>query len=295
MRGLFCLIFVLSAAVARAEEIAVESVIVNLIAEASVPAEEAGVLVEVAVKEGQRVNTGDALARLGDREAVLEVGAAKIALEQARELAANDVSKRRAQQTLKLAKLELAKSEEANKQVEKVVTAAQLEKLKIEVENALLEIEQAEKELAAAQRGVEAATNRLQIAERAVERRRIVSQIDGVVVDIRRNQGEWLKPGETVLRVVRDDHLRAEGFVHVDKLAGDWRGRPVRLEVKVGSGPMQTFIGEIAFVAPEVNPVNRQVRVWADIDNKLGTLRAGLSGKMFVLPKADDKQARGEK
>ena len=36
------------------------------------------------------------------------------------------------------------------------------------------------------------------------------------------------------------------------------------------------------FVSPEVNPVNGQVRVWADVDNKQLTLRPGLRGHLAI-------------
>ena len=265
-----------------AVDIEIESVVVNLIAEAEVPAEEAGVLAEVVAREGQRVQAGELLARINDRDALLQVAKARIVLDQANDQAANDVKLRRAQQTLKLAKLELAKSEEANKQLEKVVSATQIEKLKIDVDNALLEIEQAETDLATARRGVAAAKNDLLVAERALERRRVTTPIAGVVVGVRRNPGEWLEPGETVVRVVRDDRLRAEGFVHVDKLSFDPLGCNVRLQVKLPSGKVQDFPGIVTFVSPEANPINGQVRLWAELENGDRKLRAGTSAKLLV-------------
>jgi RND family efflux transporter MFP subunit len=265
-----------------AADLEIDSVVINLIAEAEVPAEEAGVLAEITVREGQRVKAGDLLARIDDRDAALDVAKARIILEQANDLAANDVKIRRAQQTLKLARLELMRSEEANKELDKVVSATQIEKLKIDVENALLEIEQAEKDLATARRGVEAAKNDLQIAERALQRRRVAAPIEGVVADVRRNPGEWLKPGETVIRIVRDDRLRAEGFVQVDALTSNLLGRAVTLHFKLPSGATASLPGEVTYVSPESNPINRQVRIWAEVDNRAGQLRAGTSAKMVI-------------
>lgn len=267
----------------------VESVVINVLAQAEVPAEEAGKLVEVAVREGRRVKAGAPLARIDDRDAALEVARAEIALEHAVEQAANDVKLRLARQSLKLAELELKKAEEANRELNRVYSPSQIEKLKIEVEKAQLEVEQAQMELAAAGRAVKAAENELLIARRGVERRAIVAPIGGVVVEVRRQLGEWLQPGETVVRLVRDDRLRAEGFVDVGKLTAPLVGQPVDLFVDLPSGGRTRFEGAVTFVSTEANPINGQVRLWAEVDNRAGRLRPGMSAEMVVKPMSDLK------
>jgi macrolide-specific efflux system membrane fusion protein len=274
---------------AAAADIEIESVVLNLVAEVEVPANEAGPLVELPAAEGRRVEAGTILARIDDRDALLEVSRAEIALDHAQQQAANDVKLRLARQSLKLAELELKKAEDANLALERVVSATQIEKLRIEVEKAHLEVEQATKDLAAAERAVAAAKNELLVAQRAVERRRIVAPIGGTVVDVRRRLGEWLEPGAAVVRLVRDDRLRAEGFVHVEKLTRPLLGQPADLVVTLPGEKPTAFRGTVAFVSPEVNPINRQVRVWAEFDNADGRLRAGLPAKLVVKPAATAK------
>jgi multidrug efflux pump subunit AcrA (membrane-fusion protein) len=43
-----------------------------------------------------------------------------------------------------------------------------------------------------------------------------------------------------------------------------------------------TFKGKVVFVSPEINPVNGQARVWAEIDNASGLLRPGLRPQMKI-------------
>lgn len=267
-----------------ASDIAVESVVINLVADVEVPANEAGPLVELSVSELSRVEAGAVLARIDDRDAALELARARIAVEHAEHLAANDVKIRQGRQALKLAELELKRAEDANREVSGVVSATQIEKLKIGIENAQLEIEQATRDQAAAQRAVEAAKNDLQLAQRAVERRRIVAPIAGVVVDMRKRAGEWLKPGDTVLRIVRDDRLRAEGFIDVQQLTASFLGEPAELTVALPGGKSAIVRGKVTFVSPEANPINRQVRVWAEFENQDGRLRPGLSAQMVIRP-----------
>jgi macrolide-specific efflux system membrane fusion protein len=265
----------------EAAEFVVDSVVLNVIAESKTPADEAGVLVEICVQPGARVHRGDLLARIDDRDAALALEGARLALEHAEELAANDVKLRLAQKSLALAELEWKRAEEANRELSNVVSATQIEKLKIAVEKGQVEVEQAQKEVAAAQRGVKAANHDVQVAERAVDRRRVLAPIDGVVAEVRRQPGEWVQPGETILRLVRDDKLRAEGFVHVSRLASVRLGERVALVVVIAEGT-EHFPGTVTFISPESNPINGQVRLWAEIDNREGRLRAGLPAQLLI-------------
>jgi membrane fusion protein, multidrug efflux system len=267
---------------AQASDVEVESVVVNLIAEVEVAAEEAGPLVELAVSEGNRVKTGDRLGRLDDRDAVLKVTAAEIALRHATEQAKNKVKLLQAEESLKLASLELDRATTANQELARVVSESQLSKLQLEVRKAELNVEQAREDLAAAGRAVEAAANELAIAQRARERRQILAPMDGIVVDVRRRVGEWLEPGKFVVRLVRDDRLRATGFVKLEQLTAPLEGQPATLLVELSGAKATPFTGRVTFVSPEANPINRQVKLIAEFDNRDGRLRAGLPARMTV-------------
>jgi len=263
-------------------EVEVASVVVNLIAEVEVAAEEAGPLVELAVTEGSRVKGGDRMARLDDRDAALKVERAEIALRHARELAQSKVKLSQAEEALKVAKLELDRATSANKDLARVVSETQISKLQLEVRRAELNVEQAAEDRAAAARAVEAAANELASARRALERRQLLAPLEGVVVDVRRQPGEWLEPGKAVIRLVRDDRLRATGFVRIDQLTLPLEGRPASLMVELPGAKMAAFTGRVTFVSPEANPINRQVRLIAEFDNRDGRLRAGLPAKMTI-------------
>jgi multidrug efflux pump subunit AcrA (membrane-fusion protein) len=267
---------------APAGEVEVASVVVNLIAEVEVAAEEAGPLVELAVSEGSRVKVGDRLARLHDRDATLKVERAEIALRNARELAQSKVKLTQAEEALKVAKLELDRATSANQGLANVVSQTQISKLQLELRRAELNVEQAAEDRAAAARAVEAAANEVASAQRALERRQILAPLEGVVVDVRKQPGEWLEPGKTVVRLVRDDRLRATGFVRIDQLTSPLEGQPASLVVELPGAKTATFTGRVTFVSPEANPINRQVRLIAEFDNSDGRLRAGLPAKMTI-------------
>jgi macrolide-specific efflux system membrane fusion protein len=103
--------------------------------------------------------------------------------------------------------------------------------------------------------------------------------------------GEWVEPGEPIVRILRLDRLKAEGLVSADALDGSLLGRPVTLTVNQSQKPVQ-YRGKIAFVSPEVDPVNGQVRFWAEIENADLALRPGLHGSLTIS--ADDSLEGGE-
>jgi multidrug efflux pump subunit AcrA (membrane-fusion protein) len=81
---------------------------------------------------------------------------------------------------------------------------------------------------------------------------------------------------------VRDDRLRATGFVKVEQLTAPLDGQPATLLATLADGKETAFTGRVAFVSPEANPINRQVRLIAEFDNRDGRLRAGLPAKMTI-------------
>jgi multidrug resistance efflux pump len=140
---------------------------------------------------------------------------------------------------------------------------------------------------------VQAARHEIRVAERAIERHRIVAPIDGVVAEVRRQPGEWLEPGETVLRLVRDDRLRAEGFIHVRQLTPAVLGAAAELEVMLPGRGVVSFPAQVTFVSPEANPINGQVRIWAEVDNADHLLRAGLPARLLIrAPRVNPEPAR---
>jgi macrolide-specific efflux system membrane fusion protein len=103
-----------------------------------------------------------------------------------------------------------------------------------------------------------------------------------MIVQVNQHEGEWVQSGKTVVRVLRVDRLRAEGFVLAKKLTGDLVGRRATLKIDLPGEPDAAFDGKITFVSPEVNAVSGQVRVWAEFENRKLKLRPGLHGSLMI-------------
>ncbi|MGC3972202.1 MAG: HlyD family efflux transporter periplasmic adaptor subunit [Pirellulales bacterium] len=115
-------------------------------------------------------------------------------------------------------------STDANRKEPNSVSLVELERLRLAAEQARIKILVADQEHRF--RGLEAqgfAAKSLQ-AEIDVRARRVVAPIAGEIVETFFRPGEWVEPGKPLLRMVRLDRLRLEGFVAFDAV------RPSRLK-----------------------------------------------------------------
>ena len=84
-----------------------------------------------------------------------------------------------------------------------------------------------------------------------------------------------------MLRIIDLGTLRAEGFLPMQATATSLVGRPVSIELTTGTGTQQVK-GKVTFVSKEVDPVNQQVRFWADFPNPDQQVLPGLKGKLTI-------------
>lgn len=267
-----------------ADPIKLEKVLVTLIEQVEVPARQRGQLTSIAVEEGDLVDEGTLLAQIDDTDAQLERNRAAIDLETARTRAKNTVKVRLAKKSQQLAESELRRGLNSRKLFADSVTDEELERRQLAVEKAALDVEQAEHEYELAQHQCRFSENELQIAQRKVELHKILAPIRGIVVQVNRRKGEWVEPGMTVVRILRIDRLRAEGFLDAGQVQGELKGRPVTLAANLpGRQPLQVH-GTLKFVSPEINPVDGKIRVWAEIENTDLLLRPGLRASMTIDP-----------
>jgi macrolide-specific efflux system membrane fusion protein len=267
-----------------ADPIEVESVVLRLLEEAEVPAQEAGIVTQIAVREGQRVARGELLVQIDDEVARLASAAAELQYNVAAAKATNDVRLRFARKALEVSEAELKRSTESVERFAKSVSQSQLDVERLTVEKNRLELEQAMHENEVAQLEMKVKDHERTAAQSAVNRRRVAAPFDGIVVQALVRQGEWVEPGRQALRVVNVERLKAEGFLPASRASSALAGATVTLTLsdqKVIDAP-QSFDGKIVFVSPEVDPITNQVRVWAEIDNRAGHLRPGQAVKMTV-------------
>ena len=82
---------------------------------------------------------------------------------------------------------------------------------------------------------------------------------------------------------LRLDRLKVEGFVSSREITGSLRGAAVRVRGVLGDDEKAVIVkGKIVFISSEIDPVNAQVRVWAEVENPDLLLRPGLPAEMVI-------------
>jgi macrolide-specific efflux system membrane fusion protein len=277
-----CLLGSLAPPQLAAETTHLPSILLKLIEEVDVPAREAGVLQAVPAEEGQIVKRNDLLAQLEDTQQQLALQQARAALSLADLEAENRTPEQLAEEELRVAQSDLERALKSREKFAESISPSELDHMRLRVAQARLQGQQAEHERKLNEVKRQVREQDVQLAENQCEQRRIGSPLDGMVVEVYRRAGEWVEPGEKVARVIRIDKLRAEGFLELTKSPKDLVGTPVTVTVDVpGTGPTRV-VGRLVFVSPEVDPVNRQVRIAADVENQDLRLIPGLRGTMTI-------------
>jgi RND family efflux transporter MFP subunit len=257
------------------ESIRVENVFLVPSRQLDVPAREGGLITRLIVREGDHVRAGDLLGQLEEVTPQLVLRRADAELGRVRRESQNDLKLQIARKIEEVAGAELMRAEQSESRVKGSVTPTEFDRLRLTLERSRLETAQAQFEFELAAQQITLGELDKQLAEAAWERRRIISPADGVVVEVHREQGEWIEPGQTLLRLVTLDQMRAEGFVAAERA---WQWEPnQQVAIRVAQeGSDLICQGRLAFISPEIHPVNGQVRFWAEIDNQAGRLRPGM-------------------
>jgi multidrug resistance efflux pump len=274
------------AASAPAGVLEIDGCLLSLIDEAQVPAQEAGVLTDIKVREGMSVEKGQQLAQIDDIKAKLEsrVGASKLAV--AKEKAGDDIGVRYSVAAADVAKAEYDVNAEANRRVPGSVPMVELNRLLLKHKETVLAIDKSKLEMRVAGHEANVAQAEADAGQESVNRRQIRSPLDGVVVDLHRHVGEWVQPGDQVLHVVRMDQLWVEGFVSTTKFTrSELQGQPVKVEVLLARDQRATFDGTIVFAKPTTE-AGGTFLIRAEINNQKERghwlLSPGLNAKMSI-------------
>lgn len=253
---------------AASSVVQLEGCLVVLIEEADVPAQQAGVITEITVHEGDQVEVDQQLAQIDDAQVQVDREVKEQERLIAETEASNDIDIRYAVAAAQVAEKVYELSVEANRRSPGSKPQTELQRLALEHRRAELAIEQARHD-----HSVQVQTERARAAEvRAVdvqiEQRRVRSPLPGVVVEVLKHRGEWAAPGDPIVRVVRLDRLKITGTLDFAEYAPqDVQGRSVLVTAQLSAGRVATFEGRVTFVDPEVD-TGGHYEVCAEVDNQ---------------------------
>jgi RND family efflux transporter MFP subunit len=218
---------------------------------------DAGLIAELMVRAGERVNAGAPLARQRD-----ELERIRRDLLVTRLASGASVAAQEARIALMLSKLERARTLAARN----VGSDAQLEELEYEHQLAEIGLEQA-----LADRKV--SEMELDLAEAQLERKQLSAPVDGIVLELFRKPGEYAERSDPVVKLGVLDPLRIRAFPDVALFGAVATGDPVLIR------PFPPFEGEfeahVTNVSPQVDPASRTFTVEAELPNPNIRLPAG--------------------
>lgn len=262
--------------------------VVSPVEEIELAAQEAGVLIQLQVREGVSVAEGDLLANIDNADVLVRKKAAELELQVARAEAANDIDVRAAMAAAKVAAAEVEESDAVNRKAPGSIPETQVRRQRLTRERAQLQVQVAEVDFNVAGLTAEVKQAQVDVAELQIQRRRVLSPLEGRVEQLYKQRGEWVNPGEPILRLVRMDRLRVEGFLKASEFSPDEvDGQPVAVEVVLERGRRERFEGKIEFVSSAVE-ASGEYRVWAEVKNRRTPgghwlLRTGTPAQMVIL------------
>ena len=257
-----------------------------------VPGLRAGLLTGVTIHEGMRVTQGQFLAQIDPADLQLDLEQSKLDHQLAQMNANNNTDKQYYEKSLVVATAEVNRSIAANSRVNNSVPVARLEKQRLEQERATLQLQQANRQLEIAQFRTRLTQSQIKSAEVKLAKTKIVSPVNGLVVSVAKQAGEWLEQSETVCEIVSTDRLRVEGYATVAQAARIKTGMAATVEFNQSWIKSKRIDGTVTFVAPTANPLNLLVPIWVEIDNRDQEIIAGVNGDL-VIETTDSASAIG--
>jgi multidrug resistance efflux pump len=187
---------------------------------------------------------------------------------------------------------------QANAQADRAVPKALVMQRRFELRKAELQVEQSQHEHDIAVLTAKGKQAAYDAAADQIKRRQIIAPISGLIIEVSRKTGEWVRAGDPVLRVVRMDQLRIQGTVKATEFnRAEIMNRPVPVQIALAHGRIENFPGKITFANPLVEG-DGTYSVWAEFPNRQEggewLLQPGLPASMTVHlnPVANRERAR---
>jgi len=241
----------------------------------SVAAGVAGIIDKVLVKEGDTVGLAGLLVQIRDDEPKLGLERAKLTLETATIKARRDIDIRLASKSAEVASQELQRALNANSLAPDTYPANEVDRYRLVLDKAKLEIERSTLDQKLAMLGQQQAEVELRQSQQVIDRHTIRAPSQAMVVSVDKHEGEWVESSTKMLELMSIERLRIEGFIDANDASSVEKGRLANVNITV-SKSTRGFAGTVVFVSPIANPVNGQVRIFVEIENRDSKVRPGM-------------------
>ena len=236
-----------------------------------VPAQQAGVLTHLGVKLGSRVSADEEMGKIDDDEAQMQLRVAKYAADAAFARATDEIEVTYSKAAAKVAKADLEMLEATNEQAKGAVVDTEIRRARLDAERSVLAIDKALHDQKLAKFDFYKSKAEVEAAEMKLDKLIIRAPFGGEIVDMLRHQGEWVNPGDPIVRLVQLDTLYVEGNLNIaEHDPREVLGCEVTVEVQVGKGRTERVKGRVIYTSPLVLGVrDRRYKIRAEIPNDL--------------------------
>lgn len=216
---------------------------------------------------GLQVRKGDVLGKQKDADLVQQKIVAEQELLVSRKEAAKELEVEVAVAAAKVAQASWNRAESLNKTMPGSVSPEEVEEKRYEYIRAFKAIDKAKFDLEVNKEKVKVAEARVNAAEVAIEDRKLISPIDGIVDDVMQNEGQWLREGDEILKIVRYDKVQINAAIPADRYAPETiANKKVVVEVKRPGGQPQKLEGKVVYVRQTVE--SGHYYFYADVANQ---------------------------
>jgi HlyD family secretion protein len=265
---------------------------VRVVTRVQLTAQAAGRVEQVAVREGHRVQRGDLLAQIDDREARSAVAEARAAAAQARGRVEQlrEVSAVVAGERLREADANFARAQSELARIETLAKAGAVAVRDVEEARRALEVAVAARSSARAQQqgaaaqGVDArvaesalreSEARLAAAQVRLAQTRVVASQPGVVLVRQVERGDIVRVGDTLFELAGDGET--EIVIEPDERNLAWLREGQEGKASADAYPDQVFDAEIAYIAPAVDRQRGSIEVRLRVPDPPDTLRPDMT------------------
>lgn len=219
------------------------------------------------LRRGLVVRKGDVLGKQQDDELVQERIVAEQELLVAEKEAEKTLEVEVAEAAARVAQASYKRADSLNRDMPGAVSPEEVQEKYYDWIRASKSIEKAKYDLEVNQEKVKVAKARVSAADVQIRNRKFFSPIDGVIDDVYQNEGQWLREGDQVLRIIRLDKVQVTGAIDASQYAPESiDGKEVVVSVHRPGMEEQTLLGKVVYVRQVVE--SGHYYFYADVENK---------------------------
>ncbi len=247
-----------------------------------------GIIKRLLVDDGSMIKAGELMIEIDQRLAEKEVAVSVQELEAAKLKANDDSNLQFSKSALEVAAMEVKISKEMQEKGAEGYMEGEKKRLEFKKAGYQVDVSTIEKKRDAADVGVK--TAKLEAAKIQIELRKITAQWTGMVSEIDKRQGDWVRAGEKILRLTSMEKLRIKGYAEVFDSPHLLLNAPARVTIEYAKDKPETVDGSVSYVAPRAVSPNRY-QIYVDLPNRLTPdgqylFREGMVARIEITPRS---------